>query len=181
MPLAWRAGANDLADLVQHVGQVGVGLEGGEQDDGLGAEAAGLGVPAREFDGGGGFALAGVGVQEDDGVLVEGAVEQEQGFVAAHEAGVGHVAAEGGVGLDGVQLGRRRVEGRERSSLGGSRWIGRGLIDDGHEPVLQRARLEADPAVGIAGEVLCGLRWRPGRRGGPGPGRRRAGRCIGRR
>ena len=50
MPLACSSGANALADLVQHVGQVGVGLERGQQDDGLRAEAAGLGVPAGQFD-----------------------------------------------------------------------------------------------------------------------------------
>ena len=180
MPLACESRSEQLADLVQHVGQVGVGLEGGEQDDGLRAEAAGLGVPAGELDGGGGFALAGVGVQQDDGVVVEGAVEQQQGFVAADEAGVGHVAA-AGRGWSGRGPARALVEfeaGRRLWAAAGG-WAR-----------LRRRRARTSPEAGGAGgrpsgrgsgPGACGLRWRPGRRRGPWPGRRRAGRCIGRR
>ena len=88
--------------------------------DRLRAEAAGLGVPAGELDRGGGLALPGVGVQQHDRVAVEGPVEQQQRLVAADEAGVGHVAQQGRVGLDGVQLGpvERQAAGRPRPAAG---------------------------------------------------------------
>ena len=94
--------AEELPHLVQRVVQVGGLLEGGEQHHRLRAQAAGLAVPAGELHGRGGLALAGVGVQQHDRVGVEGAVQQQEGLVAADEAGVGHVAPQRGVGLHRV-------------------------------------------------------------------------------
>ena len=78
----WREG---LDYLVQQVVEVGVILEGGEQDERLRAQPAGDAVPAGELDGGGAFPLSSVSVQEDDAVLVKGAVQREDRLVASDE------------------------------------------------------------------------------------------------
>jgi hypothetical protein len=141
-----------LPDLIQDVIQVGGMLEGGEQDGRPGAQAPGLGVPARKLDAGGGLALAGVGMQEHDRLSIEGAVEQEQRFIATDETGVRHVAEQRGVVLDGVEFGSLPVSG---GRVGRQQLNRGGFINDGHEPVLQRAGQEPNPALGVPGQVFA--------------------------
>src|SRR5262249_4362332 len=66
---------------------------------------------------------------------------------------------EGGINLGRIELGPVEFEaeavGFDRQQLNG-----RGFIDDGYEPVLQRARLESDPAVRIRCEVLAAFAGR---------------------
>ena len=146
--------ARRLAYLVQQVIEVGVALEGGEQDERLRAQPAGDGIPAGELDGGGAFPLSSVGVQEDDAVLVEGAVEREDRLVASDEALLGDVTQQQAVELDGIEFRLLAQRGRRP---GGAQLDGRGFVGDGDEPVLQRPWLEADPALGIEPEMLAPL------------------------
>ena len=146
-----------LPHLVQRVVEVGGLLEGGENHEWLLAQAAGGGIPAGELHGRGALALPGVGVQQHDRVGVEGAVQQQEGLVAADEAGVGHVAPQDRVALHRVQLRLVRRQARAGCRRRRQQEHGRGLVDHRHEPVLQRPRLQPHPALGVGGQVLAPL------------------------
>jgi hypothetical protein len=71
-------------EVVQRARQRLVLLEGREQHWPF--NPAGLAIPAGELGCGGGLPAARIRMQQHDGVIVEGAVERQQGFVAPDEA-----------------------------------------------------------------------------------------------
>jgi hypothetical protein len=120
-----------------------------EQHQAALAQSARAFVPAGKLGGGGGLAASGVGVQQRHGLRVEGAVEGQQSFVAAHKAHVGRRGQErgGGAGVrsqcetDAVCFAKTASVFEERQ--------GRGLVHHRHLPILQGNALEGDFALGL--------------------------------
>jgi len=121
-----------LTNLVEEVVEVGVALEGGEEDEGLFTQPASDGIPAGELDGGGAFPLSGVGMQENHAIAVECTVQGEEGFVAANEPFFRDVAQEGAVALDGIEF---LLLAQRGSVSGGKKLNGSGFVSNGNEPV----------------------------------------------
>ncbi len=83
----FQQGLKGLAEITQHLVEGLEGLEAGEEYRAA-LQAIGLGVPAGELHGGHRLAAAGVGVEQNNLVVVEGAVEGEQGLVTTDETDV---------------------------------------------------------------------------------------------
>ncbi|MCP4903097.1 MAG: hypothetical protein GY906_39540, partial [bacterium] len=103
-PVGLQERREGLANLVEHVVEIRMRLEGRQQHDGLLAESARLRVPASELNGGGGLALSGVSVQQDDRMVVKGTIEHQECLVPSHETLIRHVTNQARIELHGVQL-----------------------------------------------------------------------------
>src|SRR5438105_831973 len=118
-------------------------------------------VPAGELGGSGGFTAAGIGVEQDDGLIVEGAVEGEERFVASEEAGVG--ARRQSSQLTAAGFAQSDDKRRGRAPLGKQR-DGGGFVNHWHLPILQGPRVVGDGAQRLAGELLAAERHRLSKR-----------------